>query len=301
MVPKARWNGSSRLASQRSRKGEIPVATKEFAFDQYHELFSGTLRTLVQAAQDQGIVLRGLGAAAVITHCPGHVSLLSALKRNLTDLDVMALGSQTSKIEPFFASLGYEVLGGRGVTVGMWDARRIFVDVEGRRPSVDVFFDKLDFCHTIDFRHRLAIDFPTISLADLILEKLQIVEINEKDLKDLIVILLEHGLAEEDEPERVNASYIARLLAQNWGFYYTAATNLGKVLLTVERYAELGEAQRLEVVARVKDLRDRVEREPKTLRWRLRARVGTRIRWYQDVGEGYREVATEAKNGGSEE
>lgn len=274
---------------------------KEFAFDEHHQQFLETLRSLVQAAQDQGIVLRGLGAVAVISHCQGHLGLLSSLGRSLTDLDVVALGSQATRIEPFFKSLGYQVLGGRGVTVGMWDARRIFVDPEGKRPSVDVFFDKLDFCHTIDFGHRLMVDLPTISLADLMLEKLQIVQINEKDLKDLIVVLLEHQLGDDDEPERINASHIAHLLARNWGFYYTATTNLDKVSATAARHEGLTQSQREGVADRIGALRTRIEGEPKTLKWKLRARIGTKVQWYQDVGEGYREVAAEPRNGGSEE
>lgn len=274
---------------------------KEFAFDAYHQRFLQTLRNLVEAAQDQGIVLRGLGAVAVISHCPAHLELLSSLKRDLTDLDVVALGSQVARLEPFFKSLEYELLGGRGVTVGIWDSRRIFVDPKGERPSVDVFIDKLDFCHTIELRNRLMIDSPTISLADLVLEKLQIVQINEKDLKDLVVLFLEHELAEDERAECVNAAYIARLLAQSWGFYYTATTNLAKVLATTARYEELGSRQREEVTTRVKALLDRVEREPKTLKWKLRARIGTKLQWYQDVGEGYREVASEPQNGGIEE
>ncbi len=274
---------------------------KEFAFDGHHRQFLQILRGLVQAAQDQGLVLRGLGAVAVISHCQGHLGLLSSLRRNLTDLDVVALGSQEAQMEPFFKSQGYEVLGGRGVTVGMWDARRIFVDPEGKRPSVDVFFDKLNFCHTIEFRHRLMVDLPTISLADLMLEKLQIVQINEKDLKDLMVLLLEHQLGDDDEAEWINARYIAHLLARDWGFYYTATTNLDKVLATAARSEGLGPSQREEVADRVRTLRERIEGEPKTLKWKLRARIGTKVQWYQDVGEGYREVATEPGDRGREE
>lgn len=269
---------------------------KEFAFDDNHAVFLNSLRSLCEAAQEQGVVLRGLGAVAVISHCQGQVPLLSRMQRHLTDLDVVGLSSQAGRMEPFFASLGYEVLGGKGVTVGMWNDRRIFTDPTGQRPDVDVFFDKLAFCHTIDFRKRLTIDFPTISLADIMLQKLQIVEINPKDLKDLIVLLLEHDFSSEDASDCINSDYIAHLLAHDWGFYYTTSLNLTKILTTAGQW-DLPEADRSLVRAKVEALRARIEREPKTMKWKMRARIGPRLQWYQDVGEGYRDVPVDTKRG----
>jgi len=263
---------------------------KQYSFDRYHQEFLDHLTKLCLAAQDQGLILRGLGAVAVISHCPHHLRLLSRMERHLTDLDVVALSSQEDRIESFFNSFGYEILGGRGVTVGMWTDRRIFVDTEGKRPDVDVFLDRLNFCHPIDLRKRLTLDFPSISLADLVLEKLQIVEINPKDLKDLIVLLLEHDFSQDDQPERINLAYIADLLAKDWGFYYTVSLNLDKVAAMANKW-ELDKEQRRVVKGRVATLRERMEVQPKSLKWRVRARIGPRVQWYQEVGEGYRDVS----------
>jgi len=273
---------------------------KEFTFDENHASFLRHLTEICQAAQEQGIVLRGLGAVAVISHCQGHLVHLSRMGRHLTDLDVIGLGSQAEKMEQFFQTLGFEVLGGRGVTVGIWNERRIFTDPSGKRPDVDVFFDKLDFCHPIDFRQRLTKDFPTVSLADLMLEKLQIVQINAKDLKDLIVLLLEHDFADADEPEKINLAYMTRLLAQDWGFYYTVSLNLEKAL-NLSRQWDLDPAERETIRSRVETLRRRLEAEPKSLKWKLRAKIGPRVQWYQDVGEGYRDVPQGRAEGGAQE
>ena len=81
--------------------------------------------------------------------------------------------------------------------------------------KVDVFFDRLDMNHIIDFKNRLELDFPTISLADLLLEKMQIVQINEKDIKDTIILLREHPVEDPDK-ETINANYVASLLAEDW-------------------------------------------------------------------------------------
>ena len=61
--------------------------------------------------------------------------------------------------------------------------------------NVDVFADELYFCHRIPFKDRLDLDSPTICTTDLLLEKMQIVEINLKDFKDTIVLMLEHPLS----------------------------------------------------------------------------------------------------------
>jgi hypothetical protein len=97
-----------------------------------------------------------------------------------------------------------------------------------RNVVVDVFFDKLRMSHTIDFRKRLDVDAPTISVSDLLLEKMQIVKLTEKDAKDTVIVFTEHSVNEDDN-ENVDSRYIANLLADDWGFYYTVTTNLKRI------------------------------------------------------------------------
>ncbi|GIU97573.1 MAG: hypothetical protein KatS3mg013_1376 [Actinomycetota bacterium] len=172
---------------------------------------------IVQAARERELHLRLLGALAVIKQCPNHVWLLEKTNRVLTDLDFMGYETEIDRVERMFADLGYEVLGGRGVTMDVWVGRRIFHDPAGGRRRVDVFLDRLDFCHPIDLRGRLDLDPVTIPLTDLLLEKLQIVEINEKDLKDLVVLFLEHPVADHETPGAFDGSYVAKLLAKRLG------------------------------------------------------------------------------------
>jgi hypothetical protein len=119
------------------------------------------------------------------------------------------------------------------------------------------------------------------------------VEINEKDLKDLVVLLLEHPVAQHASEPGFDAAYVAGLLASDWGFYYTVSLNLDRLRRYVEGLPYLGPEQRAVVHDRIRALWDRVEAAPKGLRWRLRARVGPAKRWYQEVGEGYRDLGRE--------
>lgn len=256
--------------------------------------FVAEAEAIIEAARDHGLHLRLLGALAVIKQCPEHVWLLERTNRILTDLDFMGYDREVDAVERMFAELGYEVLGGRGVTMDVWVGRRIFHDPTGRRRRVDVFLDRLDFCHAIDLRGRLDLDPVTIPLTDLLLEKLQIVEINEKDLKDLVVLFLEHPVADRESPGAFDASRIVDLLSAEWGFYYTVSLNLDRIRRYMQTIPDLSDGQRALVEERMDHLWQLVEARPKSVRWKIRARVGPARKWYQEVGEGYRELGRES-------
>jgi hypothetical protein len=249
---------------------------------------------IIEAAGSRGLHLRLLGALAVVKQCPNHIWLLEKTNRVLTDLDFMGYDKEIRDVEQMFAELGYEVLGGRGVTMDVWVGRRIFHDPSGRRRRVDVFLDRLDFCHLIDLKGRLDLDPVTIPLSDLLLEKLQIVEINEKDLKDLVVMLLEHPIADQQTSGAFDASRIVQLLSADWGFFHTVSLNLDRIRRYMQTIPDLSDGQRALVEERISHLWQRAEGEPKSLRWKLRARVGPARKWYNEVGEGYRELGRES-------
>jgi hypothetical protein len=248
---------------------------------------------IIAAAAERGLHLRLLGALAVIKQCPRGMWLLERTNRVLTDLDFMGYEKEIGKVETMFKELGYQVLGGRGVTMDVWVGRRIFHDPSGGRRRVDVFLDKLDFCHPIELKGRLDLDPVTIPLTDILLEKLQIVEINEKDLKDLVVLLLEHDVADGDERGRFDLAYITRLLSADWGFYYTVSLNFERIRRYMDTIPELSDEQKAIVDARLSAMWERIQAAPKGMRWKIRARVGPSRRWYNEVGEGYRELGRE--------
>jgi hypothetical protein len=257
--------------------------------------FVAEAEAVIAAAAERELRLRLLGALAVIKQCPGGVWLLEKTNRVLTDLDFMGYEKEIGKVETMFKELGYEVLGGRGVTMDVWVGRRIFHDPSGTRRRVDVFLDRLDFCHPIELKGRLDLDPVTIPLTDILLEKLQIVEINEKDLKDLIVLLLEHDVAQEHEPNRFDLPYIVELLSAQWGFYYTVWLNFDRIRRYMDTIPELTTEQKDLILGRLDAIWQGVEAAPKSLRWKLRARTGSSRRWYNEVGEGYRELGRESK------
>jgi hypothetical protein len=136
--------------------------------------------------------------------------------------------------------------------------------------------------HAIDFKNRLELDFPTISIADLLLEKMQIVQINEKDIKDTIILLREHPVG-DSEKETINANYVASLLAEDWGFWYTTTNNLQKVQDYINEITSLSTEDKTTVTSRLTELRNRLDTQPKTMKWKMRARIGPKKKWYTDV------------------
>ena len=243
-------------------------------------------KQIVASAEEQGLTLRILGATAFRIHCPEYIAIHQAMARSMSDLDFVAYGKEDRKIEAFFSERGY-MLVKAALTPELFASRRIFEQAQ-EHLHVDVFLDDLNMCHKIPFRNRLQTDSPTIPLAELVLEKTQIVRLNEKDIKDLLILLAAHPVGDRDI-ETINGAYIAELLSKDWGFYYTTVTNLDKVQAGLERYEQLFSAEDVSNIGkRISQLRNMIEQAPKGLKWKARAAIGTRVQWYNDVDEAER-------------
>jgi len=117
------------------------------------------------------------------------------------------------------------------------------------------------------------------------LEKLQIVRLNEKDVKDMLVLFAAHPVGDKDH-EMINGAYIADIMSKEWGFYYTTTVNLGKIRSGIERYKQHFTSSDVQTIAeRIDLLVQMIEKVPKSLKWKTRAAIGTRVQWYNDVEE----------------
>lgn len=234
---------------------------------------------VIDEAKNQAVVLRVMGATAIRLHCPNFVGLHRDLGREISDMDFVGYEGQSSKIERVFESLGYT---SRPLAYSFrLTGRLIFIDDVNAR-HVDIFLDQLAMCHTIDFSERLEVDYPTIPLAELLLQKTQIVKLSEKDVKDIIVLLREHGVGHRDA-ETVNVGYAAELLSRDWGFYYTVTTNLRKVRGLTQGYSALSEEDRRDVIGKIDQILAAIEEVPKSLSWKMRAKMGPSKKWYREV------------------
>jgi hypothetical protein len=197
----------------------------------------------------------------------------------------MGLRKQSRGLKKLFIELGYTPRDVFNALQG--DTRLIFNDIEnGRR--IDIFLDVFEMCHRFDLRDRLLIDKYTIPLADLLATKLQVVEITEREYRDIIALFHDHDVGDSDAPETINGQHLARLCAKDWGIYKTLTVNLSNILAAVAQYQLDAEYQKI-VRERIQGLQSRIENEPKSTRWKIRANVGDKVRWYE-LPEADREV-----------
>lgn len=236
---------------------------------------------LMAEAERRGVTMRLLGAIAFRTHCPEFKYMQYELGRVLSDIDFVAYLDDIVEIERLFLGLGYSQ--SEMVKRLFYTQRRIFYHPE-HGIHTDIFLNKLRFCHDIDFNGRLELDYPTISLVDMLLEKMQIVELNRKDVIDTVMLLWEHGIGDHDQ-ETVNSGYLASLCAEDWGLWKTVTANLRKVESLMAGFDLLTDEDRTDITSKIHALLARIEDEPKSAKWKLRARIGDKIQWYRDVEE----------------
>lgn len=239
-------------------------------------------RSIQTEAQSRNVPLRLVGSFAIKAHCPRFGHMLNLLGREeVNDLDFASRHQYGRAIKGMFEDLGF--VADRRIELATAGQHRYFVH-PSTRLGVDVYLDLMNYCHPLEFAGRLDADDETLPLAELLLAKMQIVQLTEKDVKDTIVLLLEHDVGSGDG-ETVNVDRIGETLAHDWGFCYTVTTNLRKVAERIRTYTALSEEDMTTVIHRIGELERRIEEQPKDLRWKLRARVGIRRRWYQEVEE----------------
>jgi hypothetical protein len=159
------------------------------------------------------------------------------------------------------------------------DTRMIFNDIaNGRR--VDLFLDSFEMCHKLNLKDRLTLNTPTIPLADLLFTKLQVVEITEREYRDIISLVHDHEIGDSDGPETINGQYLSKLCAEDWGIYKTLTNNISNALNALPTY-QLEPPHQETVTKRVHELQARIENAPKSGRWKMRARLGERVQWYE--------------------
>ena len=238
---------------------------------------------LVRDAEAKGFASASWARSPIACNAPTICILFEDTKRVLTDVDFGAEKKQNKAIRQFLIARGY--VPDEGIYMASEGARHAYLHRETGL-NVDVFADELYFCHRIPFKDRLDLDSPTICTTDLLLEKMQIVEINLKDFKDTIVLMLEHPLSHQQPgPKSIDTDYIVDMMRQDWGFYHTFTTNLKQVPEHFGEFPSIRAEEHGVIIDRIEELLKAIEAAPKTMGWKMRSKVGTRARWYQEVSE----------------
>jgi predicted regulator of Ras-like GTPase activity (Roadblock/LC7/MglB family) len=230
-------------------------------------------REVIEAAAGRAILLRLLGGTAVKATCPSAAGI--TLPAEDLDVDLAAYGRQRGQLDEVMESLGYEAHRRFNALHGH---RRLKYSEPGVGLTLDVFVDTFHMCHRLSFADRLELGELCIPSADLLLSKLQIVQMGEKDLRDIYAILCDHDLGRVGDVHDVDTGYVASICADDWGWYKTVTMNLEK---STELAGEFLPDQQQEIFrSRARKLRGIIEAAPKSLRWQARATIGEARRWY---------------------
>jgi hypothetical protein len=278
--------------TSRLRDAELDAALSR------HERLVAEARRIIDAGNERGVVLRLTGGLAV-----RHYAIdLEFAEREYGDIDLVGRKRQVVGIGEVFRDLGYAV--NRHVSMATGNGQQQFF-VPGRVPGdagraaalalpvvaavppsdhVDVFLDAMRMDHAIDFRDRLEINTYAIDPADLFLSKLQIVNLNEKDAHDIITLVKDVYVDFHPHPGVLDLHHIAEVCAADWGLYIDVMNNVDAVIEHVDDY-DLSPRDAARVRRTLELAQDMMTERSKTLRWRLRSRIGKRVRWYAEVEE----------------
>jgi len=213
---------------------------------------------LVESAEREGATLRLLGGAAVIVHGSG------VAHRTIGDLDAVTMRKDIKRLTAMLQERGYEAETRFNALHG--DRRLIF---HGSAGKLDVFVERFEMCHRLDLGSRLRLDSPTITVTDLLVTKLQVVELNEKDSRDIAELLRHHSLGTGDG-DHIDADYLGALIGDDWGLWRTLTGTLERLPALVPDVGEQAAA-----------VHGVLDEAPKGRRFRMRAKVGERKRWYE--------------------
>ncbi|HEY4385955.1 MAG TPA: hypothetical protein VGN34_15980 [Ktedonobacteraceae bacterium] len=227
---------------------------------------------LIATLQTQGIILRLIGGIAIRLRCPG--AWHPALDRSYSDVDFVAYKKQSRVLRDAMAAHGYTADRRSNAIHG--DHRLLFID-EARNNLLDVF----EMCHKLPLDQKLEPHPFTLSPADLLLTKLQIVQLNKKDIQDILALLLDFQPVETSQQpgEVLDVRAIAVLCAQDWGWFTTISDNLDRIAKKASQFLNPQEADL--VTQRTDMIKIAITNAPKSSRWRLRSLAGRRIPWYE--------------------
>lgn len=227
---------------------------------------------ILEAAEASGLTVRLLGGVAVARHV--HRPLPDELGRPYGDIDIITSGREGRKVRDILVALEYQP--NRPFNSLHGERRLQFLDVRNER-HLDVLIDVFEMCHRLDDL-PLAAHPRTLSPADLLLTKLQVVQVTEKDLIDACTLLLQHDVL-RGSGDVVDLGRLSDVTRRDWGWYTTTTDNLARLAdFADSRLASPGDRQ--DVADKVRLIAAELVSTPKTLKWKARARVGRRVPWY---------------------
>jgi hypothetical protein len=238
---------------------------------------------IIALADTRGLQVRLMGGLSFHARCPEWTA---RIERERRDIDLATRSKDRKGLTQLLESEGY---GGDRQYNALYGHKQLyFVDQQRGRP-IDVLIDRMEMCHRFEFADRLAVDSPTVPLAEMLLSKLQIARINRKDILDALALLAEYPI-DSGDAGTINVDRITKLTSNDWGWWRTVTGNLDKFRLLYNTEVQPGELDfrrptRFQVVDQLARMRAAIDAAPKSTRWKLRAQVGDRVQWFEEPEE----------------
>ncbi len=238
---------------------------------------------VIRLADTAGLQARLMGGLSFHARCPDWTA---RIERDGRDIDLATRSTDRKQLTALMETQGY--VADRQYNALYGHKQLYFVDPLRERP-VDILIDRLEMCHRLELADRLAIDPPTIPLAEMLLSKLQVVKINRKDILDALALLSEYPLGPRDEGT-INIRQISDMTSRDWGWWRTVNDSLDRFRTFISSEIEAGDLDfgrpaRFAISAQIDGLQSAIDNASKSTRWKLRARVGPRVQWYEEPEE----------------
>ncbi len=229
---------------------------------------------LTESAKNSQITLCAIDPISIWQCCPQTRKLVATPEKRY--LDFASRASQSDAVARLFERMGYQ---SNQRFNEMYGTRRLNFLHSVRDISADVYLDAFEMYHRLDLTALLSQEATILPETPLALFRLQLVEMPSSALSELCALLLEHELSVGPEEEKIDASEVTRVCADDWGWYKTVTTNLDQLVTFAPTALSPSESDT--VIDRVQRLRQSIDGAPKSLRWQTRARIGETMRWYE--------------------
>lgn len=242
-----------------------------------NHLLLDLLDTILRKCKQNNVEIRVLGGLAVFLKCPQHQELISKCREPFSDIDLITKKVDIEKVETFFENLDFEQNKNFKILFGY--QRRIFYSPQNI--TIEVYLDDLDLCQEIKVSERLLLDYPTISITDLFLSKIQRIDLAEKDIFDIFVLLESFDFSGE-KSNKIDIEYISELCSKSWGWWKTFKININK--LYDQKKGVFKNAN--DINRKLKEIETAIDSKKKSIKWMVRNIIGENFNWFKTVDEG---------------
>ncbi|MEI6405631.1 MAG: hypothetical protein WCO64_07655 [Actinomycetes bacterium] len=238
---------------------------------------------LVTGANSRDFTVRLIGGVGVAAH--NHKDVPASLSRKYGDIDFVVDKKSGKKLSDYLIEMGYEANQRFNALHGA--KRMLFYDTQRNR-QIDVFVGEFNMCHSINLNDYLGLHTLSLAPEHLLLTKLQIVELNAKDIVDVVRTLYMHtdANAVADCPG-ISMSRLNEVTANDWGWYTTVLDNFEKVDNSIDKLLDVTSAEQVHTY--LADIMQTMQLASKSTKWKTRSIIGRKKQWYElpeEIGGG---------------